>query len=145
MKALLTTILLLAGIGMAAWAQDARHPKVMCELTYMTPQAYPARSLTPDYTLELRNDSAIVHLPYIGQVYTPVLDNEGYNFAEPYRDFSVNPTKKHDGTVYDFAISRNIVAYRFLLTLYADHSLSLTMLPTNAQSCSYEGTWSEKQ
>ena len=136
------TAMLLAAITLVASADVVQHPKVVCEMQDMIPMAYPSRVLTSDYTLELRNDSAIVHLPYIGVVYTPTMSNEGYNFAEPYRDMTAKATKKGDGTIYDFTIKHDIVDYCFQLTLWDNNYFFLTMQPSNAQSCSYNGSWS---
>lgn len=107
----------------------------------MTPMSYPAMSGLSGFSFDMRNDSAFVHLPYVGEVYNPTFSNDGLNFDEPCSDLTIKPTKKNDGQVIVFTLKHDIVTYKFDITLWDNNRLDIFMLPSNAQSCSYMGEW----
>ena len=89
----------------------------------------------------MRNDSAFVHLPYMGEVYNPTYSNDGLNFDEPCSELSVKPTKKKDGQIIGFTLKHDIVTYKFNITLWDNNRLDIFMQPSNAQNCNYMGEW----
>lgn len=111
------------------------------DIDSMTPLAYEPRFGLSDFSLDMRNDSAFVHLPYIGEVYTPTLNNDGLNFEVPCEKLSVKSTKKKDGKIVKFSLKRDIVTYDFTVTLWDGNRIDVFMQPSNAQSCSYSGQW----
>lgn len=46
---------------------------VQADINEMSPMAYTARTGQTDFSFEMRNDSAFLHLPYMGQVYILLL------------------------------------------------------------------------
>lgn len=111
------------------------------DINEMSPMAYPSRSGLTDFSFEMRNDSAFVHLPYMGEVYNPTFNNEGLNFDEPCSGLTVKPTKKNDGKILKFSLRHDIAVYQFDITLWDNNSINIFMQPSNAQSCSYMGEW----
>lgn len=137
MKKKLFSIILLFG-AMSAMAQKI---EFKADINEMIPISFPSRSGLSDFSFEMRNDSAFVHLPYIGEVYNPTYNNDGLNFSEPYTKLSVKPTKKKDGQVITFSLRHDIVSYKFIVTLWDNNKIDINMQPSNAQNCNYMGEW----
>ena len=107
----------------------------------ISPMSYPARAGLSGFSFEMRNDSAFVHLPYMGEVYSPTYSNDELNFDELCSEYSVKPTKKKDGQIIVFTLKHDIVTYKFRITLWDNNRLDIFMKPSNAQSCNYSGEW----
>lgn len=119
----------------------AQKVEFKADINEMSPMSYPARSGLSGFSFEMRNDSAFVHLPYMGEVYNPTYSNDGLNFDEPCSELSVKPTKKKDGQIIGFTLKHDIVTYKFNITLWDNNRLDIFMQPSNAQSCNYMGEW----
>ena len=113
------------------------------EVTDMSPQRFPSRNVSYGYSIELRNDSAIVYLPYMGEVYSSVLGDEGLNFSHPCKNMKTIRNKKGTATIATFTLSRGIINYDFRLEAFNSGYFSLHVQPSNAQSCNYSGRWEE--
>ena len=109
-------------------------------VTLMMPVSYPSRTLSYGYSLELRNDTAWVHLPYMGRVYQPVVNDDGLHFALPVREAKVRPVGD-SGTRVEFRVRRTPVYYKFTVTAYDNGKADVMMIPSNAQSVTYSGDW----
>lgn len=134
-------IIALCLLFMTVQAQKEGKMNVKATITSITPASYPSMNGLTDFYLELRNDSAFVYLPYIGNVYTPAVSNDGLRFNEPCKGMKTRRTKKDDGTEATFTLRHDIVVYKFRMTAYDDNTFRLYMTPTNAQSCQYHGEW----
>ena len=134
-------VLLIVLTLMCTLAGYAQSVEFTADITEMMPVAYPPRLGLSGFSFTMRNDSAYLHMPYMGQVYNPTFDNEGLNFGEPCEKMSIKPTKKKDGKKIDFKISHGFVNYRFRITMWDNNSIDISMQPSNAQSCNYMGTW----
>lgn len=137
MKTRIISIMLLLG----TMGVSAQKIKFKADINEMSPMSYPAQSGLTDFSFEMRNDSAFVNLPYMGEVYTPTFDNEGLNFKAPCVGLSVKPTKKKDGQEIEFSLKHDIVSYKFNITLWENNRIEIFMQPSNAQSCNYMGEW----
>lgn len=124
---------------------NAQKIEFKADINEMSPMSYPARSGLSDFSFEMRNDSAFVHLPYMGEVYNPTYNNEGLNFDAPCVGLTVKPTKKKDGQMIEFSLKHDIVSYRFNVTLWDNNRIDIFMQPSNAQSCNYMGEWEKPQ
>ncbi len=133
---LISIMMLLGTIGVNAQKIDFK-----ADINEMMPMSYPARSGLSGFSFEMRNDSAFVHLPYMGEVYNPTYNNDGLNFDEPCSGISIKPTKKKDGQIISFTLRHDIVSYKFDITLWDNNRLDIFMQPSNAQSCDYMGEW----
>lgn len=133
----LLSIILLFG-AMSAMAQKI---EFRADINDIMPLAYPSRAGLTGFSFEMRNDSAFVHLPYIGEVYRPTYGNDGLNFDEPCLGLTVKPAKKKAGQVIGFTLKHDIVTYKFSITLWDNNRLDIFMQPSNAQICNYRGEW----
>ena len=115
------------------------------DIDSMTPMKYQPRSGLTDFSLEFKNDSAFVYLPYMGEVYNPAYGNDGLHFNEPCTNIKVTNRKKNDGKDISFSVKHDIVNYDFHVTLYDNSNIDIHLLPSNAQSCSYSGQWENIQ
>ena len=107
-------------------------------VTLMMPVSYPSRTLSYGYSLEVRNDTAWVHLPYMGRVYQPVLDDDGLRFALPVEDYKARTLREGVDRV-EFRVRKVPVTYKFTVTLYGRERADIILIPSNAQSISYSG------
>lgn len=119
----------------------AQKVEFKADIYEMSPVSYPARAGLSGFSFEMRNDSAFVHLPYMGEVYSPTFSYDGLNFDKPCSEYSVEPTKKEDGQIIVFTLKHDIVTYKFRITLWDNNRLDIFMQPSNAQSCNYSGEW----
>lgn len=136
MVRLISIMMLLGTISVNAQKIDFK-----ADINEMMPMSYPARSGLSGFSFEMRNDSAFVHLPYMGEVYNPTYNNDGLNFDEPCSGISIKPTKKKDGQIISLTLRHDIVSYKFDITLWDNNRLDIFMQPSNAQSCDYMGEW----
>lgn len=139
-KTLITAVLLTSAMSLSAQKIEFK-----ADINEMFPMSYPARSGLTDFSFEMRNDSAFVHLPYIGEVYTPTFSNDGLNFDAPCIGLSIKPTKKKDGQKIEFSVKHDTVNYKFNVTLWDNNRIDIFMQPSNAQSCNYMGDWEKPQ
>lgn len=138
-------LLLLAPLALQAQTDKATSPKVMIEVTDMNPLRFQSKNLSPGYTLQLRNDSAIVRLPYMGEVFVPSMNfDERLDYELPYTDYKTYRNKKDTATEYRFKVRRGIIDYQFLLTVYDEGKAYIDLIPSNATSCSYTGRVADK-
>lgn len=137
MKRYLSILFLMA----SALSSSAQLVEFKADITDMTPMSYPARSGLSDFSFEVRNDTAFVHLPYMGEVYNPQFNDDGLNFAEPMTGTTCKQTKKKDGQILSFSVKHDIVSYWFSVTLWDNNRIDIFMRPSNAQTCSYMGDW----
>ena len=89
----------------------AQKVEFKADIYEMSPVSYPARAGLSGFSFEMRNDSAFVHLPYMGEVYSPTFSYDGLNFDKPCSEYSVEPTKKEDGQIIVFTLKHDIVTY----------------------------------
>ncbi len=123
-------------------AQKTKYPEFCATVDNMSPQSYPSQVMsTSEFSLTVEGDTADVYLPYIGEVYMPVYNDDGLRFSEPIANVNISRTKKDDGTIMSFSLKHDIVDYRFHITLYDNNNFDLFMQPSNCQSCSYSGEW----
>lgn len=139
---------LMLAIGLVVGANRISAQETKCfdtdsfkvEVTHMLPVSYPSRILSYGYSVEVRHDSAFVHLPYMGRVYQPVLNHDGLNFEFPLTDFKTKKMRK-DGWRVEFKVAKVPVFYKFTVTAYDNGRADVIMIPSNAQSISYAGQW----
>lgn len=122
---------------------NAQKIEFKADINEMSPMSFPAQSGLSGFSFEMRNDSAFVYLPYMGEVYNPSFTNDGMNFEEPYKGLKVKPTKKKDGQILTFEVKHDIVTYRFDVTLWDNKRIDIFMMPSNAQGCSYMGEYGD--
>ena len=140
----LRIITLIMGIMMfsATWAQkqETFTPEAFhIEVTDMFPLSYGARYGLNDFSLTIRNDSALVCMPYLGEAYIPSFTYDGLRFEHKYNHMQIE--KEKESIIVTFSVKHGIVENRFTVTAYPNHKAYITVIPSNAQSCSYAGEW----
>ena len=141
MKRITFTLLLLSFfLALHAQVSTLSAPRLFrVDIDYMIPQRYTSRPVM-DFSLEMRGDTIEVHLPYIGEVYTPSFTTDGLNFTEPVKGLKQGQDKKGNHVI-TFETKHDIVTYTFRLTLSDGGDIHVSLHPSNAQYCSYSGTW----
>ncbi|MCR4837006.1 MAG: DUF4251 domain-containing protein [Bacteroidaceae bacterium] len=125
-----------------AQSPEAFTPKAFhVEVKDMFPLSYGASYGLNDFSLTLRNDSALVCMPYLGEAYVPSFNYDGLRFEHLYDKLKVSKDKKGEATIVTFNVKHGIVDHRFTITAYPNHKAYITVFPSNAQACSYAGEW----
>ena len=148
MKRITFTLLLLSFfLALHAQVSTPSAPRrFRADIDYMIPLRYPSRPVM-DFSLEMRGDTVEVHLPYMGEVYAPAFTSDGLNFTEPVKGLKQGQDKKGNHVI-TFETKHDIVTYTFRLTLLLSRrqksdggDIHVSLHPSNAQYCSYSGTW----
>lgn len=112
-------------------------PRDFClNVSQMLPTSYPSKLLSYGYSVAVRNDSAFVHLPYMGRVYRPVWNSDGLHFRLPVEDYKVSEMRK-GGLRIEFTVRDRSVRYDFILKVFPGGNADIFLRPDNAQSISY--------
>lgn len=124
---------------MTVFAGDFNAKSFKIEVNQMQPMAYPMQSVN-DFSIEVKNDSINMYLPYMGELHTAPTDNDGLNFKEHISQFKVEKGKK-DKTIVTFNVRHNIVEYRFRITVFPNNTADINLDRSDGQPCSYYGSW----
>lgn len=125
-------------LGMASLAQGETGVSFRVNIDDMMPQRYQSRRVSYGYSLEVRNDSVLCYLPYMGQVQLPEFDNRGLDFQVPILALKSKKDKKGRYEL-KMACKRNSVVYNFRITIYPGGRCYIRLYPSNADSIAYEG------
>jgi len=132
-------------LSIVTWAQkysDFNPQSFTIDVTEMYPLSYEARLALHDFSLTIRNDSAIVRLPYLGQAYIPSFEYDGLHFDHLYKEMKVTKKKNDDSIFLSFYVKHGTIDHLFIITVYPNHKAYINVIPSNSQSCSFGGTWS---
>lgn len=105
--------------------------------------AYPMRGrsipLTSPYSLEIRNDSVISHLPYFGRAYSiPYGGGNGLIFKTLLKEYTMDMDKKGRARI-KFKARNPEDQYEFNVTIYDNGSASIDVNMQNRQSINFMG------
>jgi hypothetical protein len=144
MKNIISALLLFLCTPLAATAQQDTpkvDPENICiDVNYMMPQRYPTRAVT-DFSLCLKGDTVISHLPYMGQAHRPTFGNtDGLRFKLPIKDKSTKTGKKGK-TIIRFSCTNSNATYDFKIETYPDGGAYISLTPSHADRISYKGEW----
>lgn len=118
-------------------ALSDRHFKI--SVNFMYPLRGSARSLTPDYSVEVRNDSLISHLPYFGEARNlPYGGGQGLNFAAPidsYYDYQ----KKNDEFVIEIGVRNSEDIFVYTINMFDNGRSSIDVRSRLRDPISYSG------
>lgn len=144
MKHAILAILFVMGMPYMAMGQrdtmkiDAEN--ICIDVNYMMPQRYPTRAVT-DFSLCLKGDTVISHLPYMGQAHRPTFGNtDGLRFKLPIKDKTTKPGKKGK-TIIRFSCTNSNATYDFKIETYPDGGGYISLTPSHADRISYKGEW----
>ena len=106
-------------------------------------RALPARGrsvmLTSPYSVEIRNDSIISHLPYYGRAYPiPYGGGEGLNFKAPLTDYKLDWDKKGTAKI-KFTARSTEDKFDFDIDIFSNGSSTIFVNMQNRQSINFQG------
>ena len=105
--------------------------------------ALPARGRsvmrTSPYSVEIRNDSIISHLPYYGRAYSiPYGGGEGLNFKAPLTDYKLDWDKKGTAKI-KFTARSTEDKFDFDIDIFSNGSSTIFVNMQNRQSINFQG------
>lgn len=94
---------------------------------YANPFRMQQVSLTSEYTLKIKGDSAFAYLPYYGVAYVAPFNSSegGIRFSSPMIEYSKTANKRKDGWNIRFKINSGEYHYDLLLDLFENGRSSL--------------------
>ena len=108
-------------------------------VNFMYPLKGPSRSLTSDYSVEVRNDSLISHLPYFGEAYDlPYGGGQGLNFSErisSYADYQ----KKKDEFVVEIGVKNSEDIFVYTINIFDNGRSSIDVRSRKRDPISFSG------
>lgn len=108
-------------------------------ITRMNPMSGPSKQLTSSYSLTIKGDTVVSHLPYFGQAYTvPYGGGVGLTFEAPITVYTLSYDRKGQATI-SFQTRSEDDVYRFNLQIFDNGSSSVQVTPNNRQAISYYG------
>ena len=117
-------------------ALDARDYEI--DITRMIPSKGAAKSVS-SYSIEVRNDSLISYLPYIGRAYNvPYGGGKGLNFSAPISNYKESKGKNGLREI-EISVTNSEDTYRYYLKVYDNGSSSLNVQSRQREQISYTG------
>ena len=105
----------------------------------MSPTGGGMRQLSTGYVLTVHGDSLICDLPYMGRVYQPTISsNGGLTFISTKFTYE-NKERKKGGWSLNLQTKDQPNSRRFMLTIFEDGNVSLSVNCTERQQISYRG------
>lgn len=114
------------------------------DITSMNAMRYGARTVTPDFFLELRGDTLRSYLPYLGQVHrAPVLSpSQGLNFDAPLLGYRESRPKTHLSLV-EIDVKTQEDLYRYRVEIYDTGSAYIHVQSQHRDPISFDGYFAE--
>lgn len=114
------------------------------EVDRALPMSGSSVNLTSSYSLELRGDSVISHLPYFGRAYNvPYGGGDGLRFSKPTKDRTIEFDEKGTADI-KFDVRTDEDNYTYNVKVFNNGSATIMVQPTNRQSISFHGNLKEK-
>ena len=108
------------------------------QIDEMIPRNYYARTLEYGYFITIKDHSAAIYLPYMGQIYQPQYSNNGLDFECSIDEYFVKDGKNGKKEV-TFTFQKDFVDYLFRIEICPNGKAYVKMQSSNAQGISYEG------
>lgn len=116
---------------------DKRRFKI--EVDMMHPLNYPSKSLTSYFSLEIRNDSILSYLPYLGRAYqVPYGGGKALNFDAPIRQYQELFPKKHMRRI-EFSTDNGEDILFYAIEVFANGNSTIHVQSRNRQAISFDG------
>lgn len=116
---------------------DSKHYTV--NVDRMLPMNGKSRQLTSSYSLTIKGDTVISHLPYFGQAYNvPYGGGKGLIFEAPLTVYTLSYDGKGTAKI-SFQTRSEDDMYRFNVQIFNNGSTTIQVAPNNRQSISFYG------
>ncbi|MBR1464505.1 MAG: DUF4251 domain-containing protein [Prevotella sp.] len=116
---------------------DNRHFKI--EVDMMHPLNYPSKSLSTYFSMEIRNDSILSYLPYLGRAYqVPYGGGKALNFEAPIRQYQESFPKKHMRRI-ELSTDNGEDILFYSIEVFANGNSTIHVQSRNRQSISFDG------
>lgn len=108
---------------------------------YAVPLRMRQISLTSNYDLQIKNDSAFAFLPYYGVAHVaPMNPSEGgIKFQEKMIDYIMQPNKKRDGWIINFKINTRENHYQVAMNIYNNGNSYFTISSYERDAITFYG------
>lgn len=116
---------------------DARDYKI--SINRMYPMKGASKNVSYGYSVEVRNDSLISYLPYIGRAYNvPYGGGKGFNFSAPIANY--NESQKKNGQRHiEIGVTNEEDTYLYILEIFDNGNSSLDVQSRQRERISYSG------
>lgn len=112
--------------------------KYKIDITRMIPSKGPAKSVS-SYSIEVRNDSLISYLPYVGRAYSvPYGGGNGLNFSAPISNYKESKGKNGARDI-EISVTNSEDTYKYSLKVYDNGNSSLNVQSRQREQISYSG------
>lgn len=109
------------------------------DVNRMIPMNGQSRQLTSSYSLTIKGDTVVSHLPYFGQAYSvPYGGGKGLIFDAPITVYTQSFDEKGTAKI-SFQTRSEDDVYRFNVQIFSNGSSSIQVTPNNRQSISFYG------
>lgn len=109
------------------------------EVDRMLPMGGESRTLTSEYSVEIRNDSVISYLPYFGKAYNiPYGGGKGLIFKDALAEYMAEYHKKGKAEI-KFTVRTDEDRFTYRITIFPNASASISVNSNNRQPISYQG------
>ena len=118
-------------------ALEKRNYKI--SIDHMNPMKGRGRTLTSNYSVEVRNDSLFSYLPYVGEAYNaPYGGGKVLNFNAPIDEYKQEAGKK-GRTEITLDVKNEEDHYTYRLTVFPNGNATLNVQAIHRQSISFSG------
>ncbi len=121
-------------------ALDNRHYTI--DIRTMSPLRGPMKTVNSDWSLEVKGDTLISYLPYIGRAFSvPYGGGMGLNFTAPISDYQERPGSKNARQI-TIQVSNNEDTYTYIIEVFDNGNSSIDVQARNREGISYSGDMS---
>ena len=108
-------------------------------VSMMYPRRGQSVNVTPDFSLQVEDDTLMSYLPYYGRAYSvPYGGGKGLNFTAPIQDY--REARGHKGnTLISFFVNNGEDILKYTLDIYTNGSASINVISRNRESISFSG------
>ena len=123
-----------------AVAEAVENQQIHVAISWMNTLRYGAKSVTPDFFLELKGDTLNSYLPYMGQAYRPTMpsQSEGLNFEVPVQSVKKSHPKNNKW-IYEISARTNEDNYKYVVEIYDTGKATIHVSSTSRDPISFDG------
>lgn len=110
------------------------------DVTSMNTLRYGSRSVTPDFFLELKGDTLLSYLPYLGQAHqAPMISpSQGLHFEAPILSYKLSQKKAHVSQI-EIDVKTQEDSYHYRIELYDTGQAYIHVRSQNRDPISFDG------